>query len=286
MAEGASRALTAAFPPPPPFWKHFTPENLEKLEQIKKESTASKEEYRKKKWTPAELQALKVPPELRFLIPPEAPKSGTYSVFGEPQSVRYLGSVNPNFCDILWIANMCHTQIETTLPSLKEQGIEQLYPSPPATDAGKEEPSAPPLNHAYYLLKISKSLLLNFLEFVGILSVAPEQFEPKLEDLRNLFINAHHLLNLYRPHQARESLILMMEEQLDRTREEIREMDCLKDRIEQLLEQLKIDGADALAASSQVATEVTPKPAEVDDKTVEEARQLWALVNEDEDRPR
>lgn len=180
---------------------------------------------------------------------------------------------------------MCHTQISTTLPSLKEQGIEQLYPSPPATDAGKEEPSAPPLNHAYYLLKISKSLLLNFLEFVGILSVAPEQFEPKLEDLRNLFINAHHLLNLYRPHQARESLILMMEEQLDRTREEIREMDRLKDRIEQLLEQLKIDGADAFAAS-QVATEEKPKPVELDDKTVEEARQLWALVNEDEDRPR
>lgn len=88
MAEGGPR-LTAAFPPPPPFWKHFTPENLEKLEQIKKESTKSKEEYRKKKWTPAELQALKVPPELRFLIPPEAPKSGTYSVFGEPQSVRW-----------------------------------------------------------------------------------------------------------------------------------------------------------------------------------------------------
>ncbi|KAL1962346.1 hypothetical protein VTN77DRAFT_9759 [Rasamsonia byssochlamydoides] len=262
MAEGAPRALTAAFPPPPPFWKHFTPENIEKLEQIKKESSKSKEEYRKKKWSPAELQALKVPPELGYLIPPEAPKSGSYSVFGETQS------------------------ISTTLPSLKEQGIEQLYPSPPATDAGKDEaPSSPPLNHAYYLLKISKSLLLNFLEFVGILSVAPEQFEPKLEDLRNLFINAHHLLNLYRPHQARESLILMMEEQLDRTREEIREMDRLKDRIEQLLQQLKTDGMDVLAASQSAATDAT-KNVEVDDKTVEEARQLWALVNEDEDRPR
>jgi mediator of RNA polymerase II transcription subunit 7 len=133
-------------------------------------------------------------------------------------------------------------------------------------------------------LKISKSLLLNFLEFVGILSVAPEQFEPKLEDLRNLFINAHHLLNLYRPHQARESLILMMEEQLDRTREEIREMDRAKDRIEQLLQQVRSDGMDALAESQSATAEAT-KSAEFD-KTVEEARQLWALLNEEADRPR
>lgn len=142
------------------------------------------------------------------------------------------------------------SQLSTTLPSLKEQGIEQLYPSSPAPETDRESPSNPPqpLNHAYYLLKISKSLLLNFLEFVGILSVSPEQFESKVEDLRNLFINAHHLLNLYRPHQARESLIMMMEEQLDRTREEIRDMDKVKGDIEGALEQLKAEGIDADAA--------------------------------------
>jgi mediator of RNA polymerase II transcription subunit 7 len=166
---------------------------------------------------------------------------------------------------------------------LKEQGIEQLYPSPPTTDAGIDDSNrSQPLNHAYYLLKISKSLLLNFLEFTGILSVAPEQFESKLEDLRNLFINAHHLLNLYRPHQARESLILMMEEQLDRTRNEIQEMDHVKDRAERLLDQLRTEGTDALKDSQSDTKDATGT--QFDRKTVEEARQLWALLNEDMDR--
>jgi mediator of RNA polymerase II transcription subunit 7 len=185
-----------------------------------------------------------------------------------------------------WLINA--VQLSSSLPSLKEQGIEQLYPSPPATDAEKDDPSSSsqsqPLNHAFYLLKISKSLLLNFLEFTGILSVAPEQFESKLEDLRNLFINAHHLLNLYRPHQARESLILMMEEQLDRTRNEIQEMDHVKDRVERLLEQLKTEGADALKGSQSDTKD--SMGVQFDSKTMEEARQLWALLNEDEDQQR
>jgi mediator of RNA polymerase II transcription subunit 7 len=72
--------------------------------------------------------------------------------------------------------------------------------------------------------------------------VSPELFESKVEDLRNLFINAHHLLNLYRPHQARESLIMMMEEQLNHSREEIKQMDKVKSDIEGILEQLQAEG--------------------------------------------
>ena len=160
------------------------------------------------------------------------------------------------------------------MPSLKEQGIEQLCPSPPPTDSGSQ-PSTPS-NHAYYLLKISKSLLLNFLEFVGILSASPEQFEDKLEDLRNLFINAHHLLNLYRPHQARESLILMMEEQLEQTKEEIQKIDCVKERVEGLLNSIRKCGADAVHPATR-STEST----DLDPSTVEEARQIWTLLNDE-----
>ena len=42
----------------------------------------------------------------------------------------------------------------------------------------------------------------------------------KLADLRTIMINMHHLINEYRPHQARETLILMMEEQVERCRRE------------------------------------------------------------------
>jgi mediator of RNA polymerase II transcription subunit 7 len=90
MADGGTRrAIAAAYPPPPPFWRHFTSENLQKLEQIKANHLENQGHSTKKtkKWTPAELQALAVPTELRYLIPPEIPKTGSYTVFGEPQSV-------------------------------------------------------------------------------------------------------------------------------------------------------------------------------------------------------
>ena len=133
------------------------------------------------------------------------------------------------------------------------------------------------MNHAYYLLKISKSLLLNFLEFVGILSVSPEQFESKVEDLRNLFINAHHLLNLYRPHQARESLIMMMEEQLDQTKEEIRDMDRVKGDIEGALEQLRAEGIDADAALQSMEND---KGTASTEQSTKENSLVWDLMGE------
>lgn len=88
MADASQqRAVTAVFAPPPPLWKHFTRENLEKLEQIKTEASKG-EDGRGKEWTPSYLRALDLPPELRFLVPPEIP-TGQYSVFGELQSVSW-----------------------------------------------------------------------------------------------------------------------------------------------------------------------------------------------------
>ncbi|KAJ5175807.1 uncharacterized protein N7482_001684 [Penicillium canariense] len=247
------RAVPVAFAPPPPLWKHFTRENIDKLEQIKAEASKDKDaqSVRGKRWSPSELRALDLPPELRFLVPPEIP-TGEYSVFGEVQT------------------------LSTTLPSLKDQDIEQLYPEP-ATDSDPSRP-AQPLNHAYYLLKISKSLLLNFLEFVGVLSVSPEQFESKVEDLRNLFINAHHLLNLYRPHQARESLMMMMEEQLKRTKDEIKQMDKVKSDIENLLQQLEMEGG---KANSAERLENTMRSKEAAKRSIEDAQLVWDLLDKE-----
>ena len=90
MAEPGQRNLPTAFAPPPPLWKHFTPENVRKLEEIKDASRGEDgSSQRKKKWSPAELRTLDLPPELRYLVPPELPTE-SYSVFGELQSVCYL----------------------------------------------------------------------------------------------------------------------------------------------------------------------------------------------------
>ncbi|KAL5343584.1 MED7 protein-domain-containing protein [Aspergillus crustosus] len=257
MADGGQqRALTTAFAPPPPLWKHFTPENVKRLESAKKEASRKEDQKpQKKEWSPAELRSLAVSPELRFLLPPEIP-SDQYSVFGEVQN------------------------LSTDLPSLEEQGITQLYPSSPKPGPNGEPASQPaqPLNHAYYLMKISKSLLLNFLEFVGILSIAPDQFEPKIEDIRNLFINAHHLLNLYRPHQARESLIMMMEDQLRRTKDEIHEMDKLKEELTSVLDQLAAEGA-GIESTIRHDGEDDKDFMKEDEQISEDSQLLWELID-------
>lgn len=70
---------------------------------------------------------------------------------------------------------------------------------------------------------------------MGIMSVNPEQYAEKIQDLRTLFINFHHLLNEYRPHQARESLILMMEAQLARSKAETKGIESMKAKVEGIL---------------------------------------------------
>ncbi|CAG8285619.1 unnamed protein product [Penicillium nalgiovense] len=250
------RAVTAAFASPPPLWEHFTRENLDRLEQIKTEASTDKngDPDCKKELTQSELRALDLPPELRFLVPPETP-TGQYCVFGEQQ-----------------------TPSTTLLPSLKEQSIKQLYPDLVTTDSEQDTPKpSPPLNHACYLLKISKSLLLNFLEFIGILSISPEQFESKVDDMRNLFINAHHLLNLYRPHQARESLIMMLEEQLARSKEEINRMDKVKADIEITLNQHEAEGKQIRSAAQAQAV---CQPEEDARHAIEYSRLVWHLLDQ------
>jgi mediator of RNA polymerase II transcription subunit 7 len=127
-------------------------------------------------------------------------------------------------------------QLNDILPSLTEQGIEQLY-SPPATPSGSGAGSDPQSHsdRTLILKRIAKSLLLNFLELMGIMSVNPEQYAEKIQDLRTLFINFHHLLNEYRPHQARESLILMMEAQLARSKAETNGIESMKSKVEGIL---------------------------------------------------
>ena len=70
---------------------------------------------------------------------------------------------------------------------------------------------------------------------MGIMSINPEQYAEKIQDLRTLFINFHHLLNEYRPHQARESLILMMEAQLARSKAETKGIENMKAKVEGIL---------------------------------------------------
>uniref|UniRef100_A0A8C4QGU8 Mediator of RNA polymerase II transcription subunit 7 n=2 Tax=Eptatretus burgeri TaxID=7764 RepID=A0A8C4QGU8_EPTBU len=84
---------------------------------------------------------------------------------------------------------------------LESQGISRLYP--PDVDRRRE------------LKKLNLSILVNFLDLLEVLARNPANMrrEEKLEDLKLLFVHAHHLVNEFRPHQARETLRVLLEVQ-------------------------------------------------------------------------
>ncbi|KAI0129879.1 MED7 protein-domain-containing protein [Xylariales sp. AK1849] len=205
MAEedGAQNAISSTFPPPPPFWKDFTSDNVARVADLKKEQA----ERNGTDISTVRLTGL--PRHQRNLQPPLEPANGAWRVFGS----------NYTLAD--------------ELPKLDGQGIRRLFP-----DEDERDKDGKHFDRATILKRLAKSLLLNFLELVGVLGFNPGAAEDKITDIRDLFLNFHHLINEYRPHQARESLISMMQSQLDRTRAETNAIRDVKEKVERMLEGL------------------------------------------------
>ncbi|MCJ1477813.1 Mediator of RNA polymerase II transcription subunit 7 [Lambiella insularis] len=188
-------SISAAFPAPPPFYKHFTEANIAQLANLRRDldSAAGSETDRLNRL----YMSTDVPSELRYLQPPPPPSNGKYRSFGEDRTLE--AALGP----LPW-------------------DTPALYSSPPK-----------PAN----LLRLTRSILLNFLEYVHILATNPSLSEwgPKWDDLRDIFRNAHQAVNEYRPHQAREALILMMEAQLEKGRKEKERIRELTVRVEEML---------------------------------------------------
>lgn len=116
---------------------------------------------------------------------PPSPATGVFTMFGFP--------FNPE---------------EPILRPLESQGIQRLCP-----DGADKLAQMKKLNH---------SIFVSFLDLVDILINCPDspRREEKISDLQLLFINLHHLINEFRPNQARETLRVMLELQR-RQREQI-----------------------------------------------------------------
>lgn len=67
------------------------------------------------------------------------------------------------------------------------------------------------------------------------LAVDPAGYAFKWDELHVLFQEAHAVINEYRPHQARETLIVMMEGQIKRAREEGRGAREMVERVKTVL---------------------------------------------------
>jgi mediator of RNA polymerase II transcription subunit 7 len=95
-----SNVLAAAYPSPPPFYQHFTPENLDRIAALRatqppEPANASSDTQTTLAESPAPnpaLRLLDLPPELRFLQPPEPPAEGVYRSFGDVFNVSQLSN--------------------------------------------------------------------------------------------------------------------------------------------------------------------------------------------------
>ncbi|GEQ72751.1 hypothetical protein JCM33374_g6439 [Metschnikowia sp. JCM 33374] len=222
----AEDLITSLYPPPPPYYRYFTEQNLAKFKQW---NTSSQE--------------TELSPELRLQVPPEVPSTDQY---------RGYGSV--------W-------SLENKLPSLKDSGWRQLYSDEDETITSKAKIAE--------LHKLLDSLLLNFLELVASVSVEPAKFYVKIEHLKLILINMNHLLNTYRPHQTRESLIMLLQKQIDSKKTEISEIDSVTKEVKQRI-------ADLLQNDVGATESLDPEPESThekvtDEKDTEKERKLEAL---------
>ncbi|RGP76119.1 mediator of rna polymerase ii transcription subunit 7 [Fusarium sporotrichioides] len=217
-----AQALSSMFPNPPPFWQEFTPDKISRIQELR---TAY---INQNGGDPLAVRVPDVPEDLINLQPPAEPADGRWRVFGD----QYMVSL-PKYT-YLYMRNLTVVlQLDDKLPTLEDQGITNLPSS-----SQSESKDAKRFDRAFELKRLAKSLLLNFLELSGTLSRNPSHAEAKVQDLRTLFINFHHILNEYRPHQARESVIALMQEHLDRTRTETMAIRTQVDKARRVLDGL------------------------------------------------
>lgn len=101
---------------------------------------------------------------------------------------------------------------------------------------------------------ITHNILLTFLTLTHALASAPSTYAPIWDELHALFQEAHAVVNDYRPHQARETLIAMMEAQVAKGREEGKGAREMGARVKAVLEGLGGGGEVAVEDSRDVGS--------------------------------
>ena len=239
--------ILSYFPDPPPFYKHFTTENVKRLKEIEEEATSDNGDTKASltmKLTTEQILAL--PTELRYLIPPEPP--------GDDDEFHVFDVVTKAKGTNVFMKNMEYIAHNLTMEGVfTDWKYEQLYPS---GDAGDTDPSSSQqptttnsatLDRQNYLFRFLRSILLNYISLLGIVAANPtsDLKEQKLKDIMTMVANMHALINEYRPHQARHTLIERMEEQVRRKREEVEGVRRMGEKVREVLAGFgAVDGED------------------------------------------
>lgn len=232
--------IISFFPDPPPFYKHFTSENVQRLQKVKEDATSSDQESPKIDLSIAldlsAEQILGLPTELRYLIPPEPPADNEeFHVFNEKAKAK--GSDT-------FMEKMEHIGLMLKAETVfDEWTYEQLYPSPTGVETTAElsedsKPASTTIDRQNYLFRFTRSILLSYIALLGIVAsdATSPQKQEKLKDMLTMVTNMHALINEYRPHQARETLIKKMEEQVERKKREIEGVRKMSEKVRSVLD--------------------------------------------------
>lgn len=251
--------LNSYFPNPPPFYKHFTSKNLDALAQFKSDQNIEDDAPL------SAAQLLQLPAELRYLIPPAPPSPTTeYSVFGKKTTINAVD-------DYPEVMQAIRTRLQThpvTGDVVLDWTYEQLYPS--STNWSS-------LDRQSYLFRFLRSIILSYIELLGIVAQDPTSSakDEKLKDILTLALNMHALVNEYRPHQARETLIREMERQVERKRAEIEGVRKMGDRVREVLEGFERSSVEGKEESENVSIEASDE-----EKRQERQREMWSVMDE------
>lgn len=112
----------------------------------------------------------------------------------------------------------------------------------------------------------------------------PAAWEVKMRDIGMILENIMAVINLLRPHQARESVKTMLEKRLRESREEMEKCDAMKGRIDEFLNAVEDEGRrDKAESTTQIWTAMNGLQSVSEKRKAEEterARRLWAMLDD------
>ncbi|KAI9017375.1 MED7 protein-domain-containing protein [Gaertneriomyces semiglobifer] len=177
-------SITAAYPLPPAYYKLYTDAAVAAFppyQRNKSESDSAQDVFSRALRKYQRVHREEHYPESGIYLHPPRPIEGHYEIFGAAHTTDQL------------------------VKSLRESGETQLY-------------SDKPLHFGDVLGNLVKALLANLVQLVDVLATRPEQHAFKIQQVRQLLVNIHHVINLYRQHQARDTVRLILEQQIARRR--------------------------------------------------------------------
>lgn len=265
-AEDADPLALSFFPDPPPFYKYFTAENLSRLEETG-HGAATGDGSGAQPLSADQLLAL--PTELRYLIPPEPPAADEdVHVFNEKARAKGTNVFDKNMD---YISEML--RLEGIFP--EGWKYKQLPHDPVPTEAFAA------LSHQQKLYSCVRSLLLCNVKLLGIMASDPTSAmkSATLDDMLTLVTNMHALINEYRPHQARETLIEKMEAQVERKRKEIEAVNTVAERVRGVLDEFSRE-AERLHKDGEGNAEEESALHDAEAKRVGAQRHMWDTMDE------